>query len=557
MPDNLGRIFRAALELVVGALALLWDWLTGKPKDERPEPHEHELQYFLPGQVVYYVKHNERLTEADINKILKHSEAEWFSAREQRITISLRRSFPFTGFTLLFVDVQNAKDLVGLIPFLNEMFSKSSSFPGLTLEISPNWVLGSAGHGAPHPPSPGSWPLSVPDPQRDSWKYSLIEDDPKKTRAQNTLPLPFFNEPASKIHVAILDTAPDELDLVEAYERWHDSHPLLDRLLGNNGKLQVHRGIITEIELMDFSPVGHRYLMGDHGLFVAGIVNTIAPDATLHLIRVFTPYGSASLETIAQGLDRILQALRHPNDPVLNPHGIKRPLIVNCSFGLSLDAGPDFPVSLRGLNTSLRDMFAELTSQDGVVVVAAAGNDSQRNNRQSTRFPAAFGNVISVGALPNRFPPTNSQFQAASYSNRAHYMTVGGEPGRGEGVLGVYTSELPVYAEGCLSFLWRKLTGRSLGPWAGEGHLPPIPPPLTLDRIRYKLNKNGWAEWAGTSFATSKITGVLAAQWAEPAFRGTALNFASAQAELDNHLQRLPTSDGETVIYVEQRTSPP
>lgn len=527
-------------------------WLGTRRDDEHPGRHEHKLQYFLPGEMVYYIRHSAPLTDIEINRILELSQTAWFTARKEQITISRRRSIPFTGFTLLFVDVRNTGNLEELLLFLNEGLTASGSFPDLTLELSPNWLLGSAPHGGANPPSPGSWPLSEPDPQPHSWTYSLIEDDPTKTRAENTLPLPFSNAPASQIHVVILDTAPDELDLDEAYVRWHESHPLVSRLLGEHGKLQIQRDISTTIELMDSSLTGHGYLMGDHGLFVAGIIDMIAPHAVLHLIRVFTSYGAASTETIAQGLDRILQALRHPDDIVRNPHGIRRPLIVNCSFGLSIDHGPDFPVRLRGLDTSLRAMFDELTTQDGVVVVSAAGNDSGRNDRQPARFPAGFGNIISVGALPKGFPATNSQFQAASYSNVADYMTFGGEPGQGQGVLGVYTSELPVYAEGCLSFLWRKLTGRGFDGWLGEGHLPPTPPPLTLDRIRYKQNENGWAWWAGTSFATPVITGFLAARWAEPAFRGMVLNFASAQAELNNHLQGSTTTDGETVFYVEQ-----
>jgi hypothetical protein len=42
------------------------------------------------------------------------------------------------------------------------------------------------------------------------------------------------------------------------------------------------------------------YRMTDHGLFVAGIIHTIAPQAELHLIEVLNPYGVGDLESITR-----------------------------------------------------------------------------------------------------------------------------------------------------------------------------------------------------------------------------------------------------------------
>jgi hypothetical protein len=137
-------------------------------------------------------------------------------------------------------------------------------------------------------------------------------------------------------------------------------------------------------------------------------------------------------------------------------------------------------------------------------------------------------------------------------------MTLGGEPGREQGVLSIYTSEFPVYAEGCLSFLWRKLTGRGLDDWAGPGHLPPNPRALTLDRIRYKPNKTGWGWWAGTSFAVPLVSGILANWCSQPA-ADRARNPAESDITLENakkalteRSQTTPTDMGEQVIFVMQ-----
>ena len=526
-------------------LTKLWKCLTSQRNDNPP------LQYFLPGKVILYVDHSKRLNPTKLSDLIKPTIASLAAGKlkdpdpQSIITFPLGNN-PGMVFSLVPVEVtsDNPDDLVDLLVDLDKnrkgkpiKISRDASIRA----VSPNWLIGSATHGSSHPPSPGSWPLEAQNGDKGNFRL----------RDQQGKISPFATDQKAEIHVAILDTAPAGIDLEEAREKWHHKHHLVDNLLGHgdDGKMHVHTGIYTDIELMDYSVVGHRYRMPDHGLFVAGIINSIAPEATLHLIKVFTPYGAGSTETIAQGL---LQ--------VLNNREIGRPLIVNCSFGLSIDDSPDFPVELRGMSTSLQEIFATLTSQDGIVVVAAAGNyayddeTTGQHIRPSARFPAAYDKVIGVGALPQT---TNAPFIAASYSNRSGkatdpgYMAFGGEPGERQGMLGIYTSEIPVYAEGCLSFLWRKLTGKGLDGWKGPGHLPPNPQALRIDHIRYKPNTAGWAWWAGTSFATPIIAGFLAALWSGP-LQGTVLNFVSARTELDKYIQNSRTPDGEKVIHVEQ-----
>jgi subtilisin family serine protease len=509
-------------------LSRLWKCLTGLQNEKHP------VQYFLPGKVILYVDHSTRLTPTKLSELIRPKLASLAEGQLKDPDPKRIITFPFgknprMKFSLVPVDVTSDQpdDLVNLLVNLDRKLkgktAKDSSDVSIRA-VSPDWLIGSATHGKPHPPSPGSWPLEA-----ESADQAIQFRGPQGV-------ITVANGQQAGIHVAILDTAPESHDLEEAYQKWGGPDNLFSRLFApGTGKLHVHRGINTDIELMDCSPVGNRYLMSDHGTFIAGIINEIAPEATLHLIRVFTPYGSASTVTIAQGL---LQVLEDPE--------IGRPLVVNCSFGLSIDEGPDFPVQLRGMNTSLQEIFKSITDTNGIAVVAAAGNDGDRN---FSRYPAIYENVIAVGALDKTLIP-------ATYTNLSGkppdlgYMAFGGEPGEGQGVRGIYINEFPVYAEGCLSYLWRKLTGKGLDGWKGPGHLPPIPPDLTLDRFQYRPNTTGRAWWAGTSFAAPFITGFLAALWSGP-LRGTVLNFASAQAELDKHMNSR-TSEGEKVIYVEQ-----
>jgi subtilisin family serine protease len=116
-------------------------------------------------------------------------------------------------------------------------------------------------------------------------------------------------------------------------------------------------------------------------------------------------------------------------------------------------------------------------------VVAAAGNDTVNNQHYftssgpaNTRYPAAFGSVLGVAALDRHNTP-------ATYSNAADapqhdgVATFGGAATEHaalaeHGMLGVYTADtFPDQSE----------------------------------------NTNGWAWWAGTSFAAPVVTGTLAA----------------------------------------------
>lgn len=258
--------------------------------------------------------------------------------------------------------------------------------------------------------------------------------------------------------------------------------------------------------------------MPDHGTFIAGIIYDNAPGATLHLYEVLSPYGVGTFSSVAQGI----------SDAITN---LGRPLILNCSFMFCLPSGDFGPHLIKELNVpinalsstglltkTMRDVFQGIVVPD-ITVVASAGNDSlNKTPRVDARYPAAFSNVIGVGALRkgNHQNPASTNIPA-TYSNIADdpadlgFMTLGGEPGVGQGIRGMYISDFPG-----------------------------------------SVNNTGWAWWAGTSFATAIIAGLVAARWSGPPVQGTVLNYANAQAELRSHRQPNPTSQLENVIHVEQ-----
>ena len=119
------------------------------------------------------------------------------------------------------------------------------------------------------------------------------------------------------------------------------------------------------------------------------------------------------------------------------------------------------------------------------ILVAAAGNDSNVDNRSQSRYPAAYPNVTGVGALTRDDNPV-------AYSNLADspstigYATFGGE-------VALPASTDPATDEPPATDPNGGILGVYIGLLDGQ-----------------PKNPTGWARWAGTSFAAPIISGTLA-----------------------------------------------
>jgi len=583
-----------------------WRRLTGKAVPP--------IQYFLPGQVLLQVSHPDGLSKVEIANAVgnflgaqgvkdghytahenaspanhidpaKHSVSgkSWKTQiqppnPESITTISSKdeNGFVFSIVPAYLYNVEHHdKSHTTLIEVLISSYKEYeeankkpiSIAKDMTLKsVSPNWIMSAAYHGCATG-GPGSWPVQAHSPEGDDWKFYKAQD--QNGLASDEL---LSDGNGVEVHVAILDTAPTQHALDTAFAEWRWSHPLIESMLKTkDDPLRLYPATGPDLYLTtDFSLLGHRYWMRDHGLFVAGIIHTIAPKAKLHLYEVLNPYGAASIENIAQGLIKIME-----NDE------IKRPLFINCSFTFAIPVpgvlDKDFPHEIRNqirdqngfidyLLQTPRELFDWIVQQKDkdVHVIAAAGNDGDYNNvnsgqgRPSTRYPAAFKGVWGVGALPKQVSIQSSKYLAATYSNLADdqvppegYVTLGGEPGIGQGVLGVYIGDFPVAkGKGCLSTLWRFL---GLGA-PRLGHLPKKIREFMPEDIEYKSNTTGWAWWAGTSFATPIITGKLAA---ERSIRAATvvqiLDAASQQSVITGPGANPVTAEGERAILVAQK----
>ena len=437
------------------------------------------------------------------------------------------------------------RDLLTLLLKLDkESLNLTSAFPVLTVEgVFPNWIASSSSSNSGGTGGPGG----RPDPYKGKTEeVPFYFEDLIRLLEGSDENLPGINiyGEGEDVDVIILDTAPSSQDLVLAHKELVEipekmgqkGHPLLKQLLGPAGRLRLYPATYEEHLRMDNTSLNkHGYKMVDHGLFIAGIIHSIVPKATIHLIEVLNQFGVGDLETIAHGLAKAY-AISHHN---------KKGVVINCSLCFDLpDILEQFAYqptekeaildSEKNMEKELRDMLnsivaalitkygdknatdelpwvvalrvmCERLGKAGRQVVAAAGNQGQNAGQSriapDARYPAAFTKVVGVGALPIDAERTDGsgKYDASSFSNLADkpaqtgIMALGGEEGPEKGVLGVYLGEFPPDEDS---------NGR---PSNGHGWAKTGP-----------KSDNGWAWWAGTSFATPILTGVIASVLSGP-----------------------------------------
>ncbi len=312
--------------------------------------------------------------------------------------------------------------------------------------------------------------------------------------------------------VFILDTLPDLKVIKDAAEDAGDDNLLL---LDVNKNVKFHD--VPELPILSpdgTEPVtvgkdvyGRHFpmIMPDHGLFIAGIVRELAPDATVECIRVLNKYCVGDLNLLTQALVYIESRMSVGGDLYRQPVVINMSLVIPTKEELkSVGIDPDLGGPDNDVYTSLRQQIQSLVDL-GAIIPASAGNEADlRENPSGKRpvalLPAAFANspysmdeIIPVGAV-------NRKGKVTSYSCY---------PGlRG---IATYGGEVP-----------------SVDPKDPDPNNPPIVtisdavrgiyssddfPPLSSDppALEYPTpNDHAWAYWVGTSFATPIISALAA-----------------------------------------------
>jgi hypothetical protein len=426
----------------------------------------------------------------------------------------------------------------GLVDLLNSAPGDYSTPDAKFIASMPNWLNGGTNgpkfitHGCPTMP-----PIQL-DKACNRWKYNLPQ--------QFSLPR---NGTGRGVTVFVLDTLPIIEDITSAASNPGSNNSLLSSMVqnmvsvGSDGivsppgavratppAIKVNYNILPDA-LDVVSPVQPAtgkdiygrlvgFPMADHGLFVAGIIRDLAPDAYIECIRVLNDYGVGNTTVLIDALTTIYNRLGQEGDlrdqrVVINMSLVTTPADEELTqFGFTLDTIKPARLALL--------MIMEHLAMQGVVFAASAGNDSDTNDtppmnpdglRLGPRYPAAFAyprvsntglaEMIPVGAVDALGNPADY----SNYPGPYGIATYGGkrpepdphDPGANvTKIKGDIDAPRGVYS----STFYPALALEDTEPFHSS---PPFDYP--------ELKRNGsstWAYWAGTSFATPVISAISA-----------------------------------------------
>ena len=191
----------------------------------------------------------------------------------------------------------------------------------------------------------------------------------------------------------------------------------------------------------------------DHGLYVAGLVHAVAPASDIHLYPVLDNHAMGDLWTLARSIHDFTAGVKADRQIITGA-------VMNLSLGLRpLASKAGVPADMTALKTLVSAAHCQ-----GIVVVAAAGNDSAGGPARVPQLPASLPEAIAVGA-------SDMAGGRACYSNQGEIMAPGGEA-----------------SDGCSG---------SFGA------------PSMVGLVRQSQEaQSGFAYWAGTSFAAPLVSGL-------------------------------------------------
>jgi hypothetical protein len=393
-----------------------------------------------------------------------------------------------SAFSIIDCNLVNGPDdpteLMDIVSMLNQKL-QGQTVSGLTIQLlAPNWLAsvassdsgGTGGRGRPPRPFYGNRKTA-------SYRFNDL---------MINLHAHGLDGDGTGVDVVIFDTAPSGHDLVAARKEWPD-HPIIFSLLGPSGKLRLYPASYDELLRIGNTSINDgSYRLTDHGLFVAGIIHSIAPKADIHLIEIMNHCGVGDFMSFVQGLQRVRTEIYDP----------ERKLVINCSWILEFPrddfhcrhrseiGDPDADFERAVLEFSKGDQATPLMLEFlfnqfyslGRQAIAAGGNDAGKQHARQigSRYPAALRNVTEVQTPPKIFEKegngkyrTNVSSTLPIRPESTVIMLLGGQGQEGgeDEVLGVYIGGFP------------------------DG----------------SLNVEKWAWWSGSSFAAPILTGAVAA----------------------------------------------
>lgn len=394
--------------------------------------------------------------------------------------------------------------------------------------VSPAWMFGSA-MGGIITGGPGAEPVAAPDGDVAKVILNITAtgniDLPSITDLTGTRANPatvvepnkdqvkdnFGVAGETDVPVYILDTVPSENQLNCAKQLYPGNGflvDIVDRILaGDINRFyydDIHDDEFSLNMAAGFSLDRAMYRLDDHGSFIASIIAVNAPSAKLNLVQVLNRFGLGTSQSMICGLETTIREINNLPGEGLD-QGKKA--VVNCSLTIGF---PEIDLSnppadwdeknpcerfLAYLQVVLNHieliqvltpLFVELS--DIAHVVSAAGNDARGNTTVVTAaFPGALGGILGIGA-------EKGNGEKAKYSRHP-----ASQPGEGFWVFGGEALEKTKKGETYyLTDAQNGILGLYILDHYGTGGNGPV------------VNNNGWAYWAGTSFAAALFSASLA-----------------------------------------------
>lgn len=426
-------------------------------------------------------------------------------------------------------------DILKLVRQLNDY--EQSAEAQLAFRAAPNWLWSCVPDYDPTHGCPVTPPFPVEDSGRSGqWKtrFPFLPDELQTANGAGVtvLILDAFPMPEQILYAA--NAAGTQNTLLQQLATGMVSHEPFQATvpgIGLNYTYDVPGPEETAVTGKDVYGRLSGFPMADHGLFIAGLVRDIAPEASIECVRILNDFGVGDSSVLIQALADIEARMRSGD--------LQGQRVV---INLSLVIGPpECDIANVGLTPPhllflLKHLYTLMQSiaQRGAVFVVSAGNDSDPRDysmnpsevRFSARYPAAFGNdlsnidpsftplraIIPVGAVNRRGEP-------AAYSNYPGpngIATYGGSlprpdpwlPSANEHAIAHIDSNFPVDG---LRGVYSSPTYPALSRNDPYPALVEAPPATQTTYPQYPATEtSAWAYWAGTSFATPIMAGLAA-----------------------------------------------
>lgn len=301
----------------------------------------------------------------------------------------------------------------------------------------------------------------VADPSGKAWTKFEWQPKPEKQFAHQWAfnsaygigPLP--KRGGSGVRVVVFDTypAPDGKNQAP----WHDAQ--------TDVCVSPFTGIFFTPDLLN-SDRERKFGVRNHGLFIASLIQAVAPDAKVEVVQILDKFGTGDAATLIYSMFQIVQ-----REIVTRGHTSLQGVVFNLSLGLVNRVYQDERTE------ALRKLIQLIYGLGGVVVVAAGNDSCGASVARPSQIPADMPETISVGA-------SNYTGQRIPFSNRGDVLA----PGGGGGLIG----------EALLAHIGKK--GGDVRAF----------PEAVLGQIRGEDGKLGYGLAAGTSFSTALVSGMAA-----------------------------------------------